>query len=128
MTDLVNRFRLTSGVTATETMAKRFLNIALHDMHLGFEYKVPWAERRGAIRTQATYSTGTLTATQGSFTLAGSGTAWNTTNPFFANTRVNGKIIVGGSRTPYRVAIVGSDTSLTLDTAFTETTAAASSA
>jgi hypothetical protein len=34
-TDLQNRVRVTTSVTATETQAKRYINIALQDMHLG---------------------------------------------------------------------------------------------
>ena len=34
-TDLQNRVRVTTGVTATENQAKRYINIALHDLHLG---------------------------------------------------------------------------------------------
>ncbi len=122
-TDLQNRVRLQTGVSATETLAKRAINIALHDMHLGFDYRVPWAERRATLRTQDDYTTGTVTATRGSTTLTGSGTAWNTANSFgLTNARANGRIVVNGSRTPYTVQTVGGDTSITLSTAFTEAT------
>jgi len=120
-TDLQNRVRATTGVTATENQAKRYINIALHDMHLGFDYKVPWAERRGVIRTQDDYTTGTVTVSRGSTSLTGSGTAWNTNNDFSVkNMRANGKIVIAGSRTPYTISAVGGDTSATLATAFTE--------
>lgn len=123
VTDLQNRFRLTTGVTVTETIVKRYLNIALHDMHLGFDYRVPWAERRSTLRTQDDYTTGTISVTRGSTTITGSGTAWNTNNDFSVkNVRANGKIVINGSQTPYTIASVSSDTSATLATAFTEET------
>lgn len=125
-TDLLNRCRVTTGVTATTEQAKRYVNIALHDLHVGFDYKLPWAERSSVLRTQAQYTTGTLTATKGSTTITGSGTAWNTNNDFsVANMRVGGKIRIGGSRTPYTISAVGGNTTATLNTAFVETTATA---
>src|SRR6266571_4286890 len=81
-TDLQNRVRLQTGVSATETLAKRAINVALQDMHLGFDYRVPWAERRATLRTQNDYTTGTVTATRGSTAITGAGTAWNTANDF----------------------------------------------
>jgi len=125
-TELQNRVRAQTSVTAVETLAKRAINVALHDMHLGFDYKVPWAERRATLRTQDDYSTGTVTATRGSTTVTGSGTLWNTANDFSVNNvRANGKIIINGSRTPYTVQSVTNDTTLVLTTAYTEATATA---
>lgn len=124
-TDLQNRVRVTTGVTATETQAKRYINIALQDLHLGFDYKFPWAERHGRLITQAQYSTGTLTATQGSTTLTGQSTFWNTANAFSVNNmRTNGKIKIAGSLTPYVISSVGSDTAAVLTSKFTESTQA----
>lgn len=125
-TDLLNRVRMQTGVTATDNQAKRYINVALHDMHMGLEYKFPWAERQSTVRTQATYSTGTVTVSRGSTTLTGSGTAWNTNNDFTVkNMRSNGVIVIAGSRTPYRIASVSGDTTATLATAFTESSASA---
>ena len=119
--DLQNRVRATTGVTATENQAKRYINIALHDMHLGFEYRMPWAERRTILRTQDDYSTGTVSTTRGSTSLTGTSTAWNTNNDFSVkNMRANGKIVVNGSRTVYTISSIASDTAATLATAFTE--------
>lgn len=121
--DLQNRCRVTTGVTATENQAKRYINIALHDLHIGFDYRFPWAERSAILRTQAQYTTGTVTATKGSATLTGSGTAWNTANAFSVNNmRVGGKVRISGSLTPYTISAVGGDTSATLSTAFVEET------
>lgn len=124
--DLTNRVRITSGVTATDTVAKRYINIALQDMHLGFDYRFPWAERSGHLITQPQYSTGTVTITQGSTTLTGSGTAWNTNNAFTVkNMRANGKVRIAGSLTPYTIQSVSGDTSATLSSKFTEADATA---
>lgn len=125
-TDLENRVRVTTGVTGTETQAKRFINIALQDMHLGFDYRFPWAERSASIITQAQYTTGTCTATQGSTTLTGQSTAWNTANAFSVNNmRAGGKIRIAGALNPYEIQSVGGDTAAVLTSKFTESTATA---
>ena len=122
-TALMNAVRSDTSVTATINQAKRAINIALQDMHLGFDYKFPWAERSARLITQAQYTTGTCTATQGSNTLAGQSTAWNTNNAFTVkNMRANGKIKIGGSTVPYVVSSVSSDTAAVLSSKFTEAT------
>ena len=122
VTNLSNRLRLTTGVTATDTQLKTALNTALHDMHLGLDYRLPWAERRAVLRTQDDYTTGTVTTTKGSTSITGSSTLWNTNNDFTVkNARANGRIVFSGSRTPYIVSSVGSDTAITLTEKFTET-------
>lgn len=124
ITDLSNRIRGQTGVTATDTIMKRMINIALQDMHLGFDYKVPWAERSDRLITRAQYSTGTVTATQGSTTLTGTSTVWTTTDAFgVANARANGKVKIAGGLTPYVVSTVGGAGSITLSSKFTEDTA-----
>jgi hypothetical protein len=122
-TDLQNRVRAQTGVTATENQAKRYLNIALHDMHIGFEYRFPWAERSARLLTQAEYTTGTVTATKGSTTITGTSTLWDTANDFSVdNVRANGKIRIAGSLTPYVISSVTNDTTAVLTSKFTETT------
>lgn len=118
-TDLQNRVRDQTGVTATQNIAKRYINIALHDMHLGFSEKMPWAERRAVLRTQADYSTGTVSINKGSTALTGSSTLWNTNNDFgVANVRTSGKFVIVGSEEVYSISAVGSDTSVTLNEPF----------
>lgn len=125
--DLISRVRITTGVTATDNVAKRFINIALQDMHLGFDYRFPWAERSAILITQAQYTTGTATATKGSTTLTGASTLWNTNNDFTVkNMRANGKIRLGGGLNPYTISSVSSDTAAVMASKFTETTATAS--
>lgn len=125
--DLINRVRISTGVTASDNAAKRFINIALQDLHLGLDYKLPWAERRAIIRTQDDYTTGTVTTTKGSTTVTGASTLWNTVNSFAVNNaRANGKMIFG-TRLPYIVSSVTNDTTIVLTERFTETSLAAGS-
>ena len=125
-TGLQNAVRVSTGVTATENQAKRAINIALQDMHLGFDYKFPWAERSAILLTHAQYSTGTVTISQGSTSLAGSSTLWNTANVFSVNNmRANGKIRIAGSIAPYTVSAISSDTAATLSSKYTESDASA---
>ena len=127
-TDLTNRVRLQTGVTATQNQIDRYLNTALHDLHIGFDYRLPWAERQARLIVRGTYTTGTVSISKGSTTLTGVSTAWTTTDDFaIANARANGKLTIGGGRVPYVVDTVGSATSITLSSRFTEATVAAGS-
>lgn len=120
-TDLLNRVRADTSATATSNQAKRHINIALHDMHLGYGEKFPWAERQAILVTQDDYTTGTVTISQGSTTLTGSGTSWATNNAFGVNNaRVGGKVVINGGTEVYPVSAVGGDTSITLSSAFTQ--------
>src|SRR3990167_4129590 len=127
-TMLQQAVRVTTGVTATEDQAKRAINVALHDMHLGMDYRLPWSERRAVIRTQDDYTTGTVSTTKGSTAVVGVSTLWNTNNAFTVkNARANGRIVFAGSRTPYVVTTVTDDTNIVLAEKFTETSLAAGS-
>lgn len=120
--DLLNRVRAQTGVTATTQQAKRYINIALHDIHIGNGEKFPWAEREAILVTQDDYSTGTLSVDKGGTTLTGSSTLWNTNNDFsVANMRVGGKIVINGGVEVYLISAVASDTSATISSAFTQT-------
>ena len=104
-----------------DTIAKRLINTSLHDMHLGTDYKFPWAERHGRLIVRAQYTTGTVTITKGSTTLTGTSTVWTTTDAFtIANARANGKVLINGGRTPYVVSSVGGAGTITLTSQFTE--------
>ena len=123
-TDLQNKVRAATSVTATENQAKRYINTALQDIHIGFGEKFAWAERAEVLRTRATYSTGTLTATVGSTTLTGASTLWNTNDDFgITNMRVGGKIVIDGGTDIYGIASVSGDTAAVMDTAWIGTTA-----
>ena len=128
-TDLMNRVRSDTSQSATSTQAKRYINIALQDMHLGFDYRFPWAERQSRLIVRASYTTGTVSISQGSTTLTGSSTAWTTTDVFsVANARANGKMTINGGRIPYVVQSVGGATTITLSSRYTESDVAAGSA
>jgi len=116
---LLRRVRVSTGVTATDNQAKHYINVALQDIHLGFDYKLPWCERTGVLRTKAAYSTGTIAATVGSNSFVGTGTAWTTTNIYGeANIASYGKIKVTGESNIYRVDRTLSGTSLILTTRY----------
>jgi hypothetical protein len=121
-TDLLERLREQTGVTATNTIADRFINVALHDMHISPGGMVPWALRRGVLISHAPYTTGNVSiAAATRTTVAGSGTAWSTAVPGFGfnNTRVGGKITFSGREEIYEVTAVGSDTSITIGSIYT---------
>src|SRR3989304_101899 len=125
-TALENATRVSTGIAATKTQAKRAINIALHDLHLGLDYRLPWAERRAVIRTQDDYTTGTITTTKGSTAVVGVDTLWSTNNAFGVdNARANGRIVFSGSHLPYAVTTATDDTNIVLAERFTETSLAA---
>jgi hypothetical protein len=114
-TDLLQRVRVTTSVSASVEQAKRYVNIALHDIHLGFDYKLPWCERQSILRTKAPYSTGTVSISIGSTSLTGSSTLWNTSNGYAeTNVEANGKFIFEGAQDIYPVSAASTDTACTL--------------
>lgn len=118
-TDLLNRVRANTGTSATVEQAKRYINIALQDIHIGFSERFPWAERKAVLVTHPRYTTGTVTINQGGTSLTGATTAWSTANAFGqSNMRAGGKITFGGSNEVYEIASVGGDTSATLATQY----------
>jgi len=115
---LINRVRADTSDTVTVDHAKEMINTALFDMHNGFRESLPWAERYAVLITQQTYTTGTVSISQGSTTLTGSSTAWDTANAFsIKNARAGGKIKIGASEV-YEVSSVDSDTQITLTTKY----------
>lgn len=124
-TDLQNRVRVATSVTATENQAKRYINTALHDIHMNFDYRFPWTERRGVIRTHAPYTTGTVAVSIGGTALAGTDTLWNTANSYSENNaRTTGKLTISGGTDLYKISAVGSDTSITLNDRYVASSAA----
>lgn len=117
--DLMSRARVDSNQSINTTVAKRFINTALYDMHLGNGERFPWAERNARLLTHAPYSTGTVAVAQGSASVVGTGSAWNTANAFGQNNvRAGGRILFAGDETVYTVESVGSNTTLTLTDVF----------
>ncbi len=126
-TDLQNRVRVATGVTATSNQAKRYCNIALQDIHIGTDYVFPWTERRAFLTTKAPYTTGTVSIAAGSLSLTGSGTAWNTANTYNQNNlRVGSKLTIAGATDIYRVSAVSGDTAATLETRYVASSDASS--
>lgn len=120
--DLTNRIRAQTGTSGPETVMKRYINVALHDIHVGSKERMPWVERQSVLVTNPQYTTGTVSISQGSTTLTGSGTAWNTANSWgVTNVRKYGKFWFGAGLEDYEVASVVSDTSVTLSSRFTQT-------
>lgn len=116
---LIQRVRGNTSDTTLIQLAKQFVNSAHKDIYIRNGEKFSWTERRATITTHAEYTTGTLTATQGSTTITGSSTAWNTADAFGTNNmQVGGKITIAGSEEVYEVTAVGSDTSATISPAF----------
>lgn len=116
-TDLVNRIREQTGKTATDNQAKRYINLALLDMHIGTDYKYPWAERSGTLRTKAKYTTGTIHITKGDSKIIGAGTAFQGNDAFLTkNCVAGGKIVINGTDEVYELASVESNTQATLTT------------
>ena len=116
-TDLQNRTREDTSQTATENQAKRYINIGLHDMHLGFAENFSWAERSAVLVTHDDYTTGTVAidVSTSRTAVTGTSTAWDTLNDYgFKNVRAGGKIVFSGENNVYEVSAVGSDTALTL--------------
>src|SRR5574341_607982 len=114
-TELLNRTRSNTTATAVINQATRYINMALYDLVLGFEYQMPWLERNAIILTHAPYTTGTVSISVGSSTLTGASTLWNTANAYSQNnTTTRGKLLLGGA-TIYTISAVGGDTAITLN-------------
>lgn len=128
-TDLQQRVRVTTSITATENQAKRYINMALQDIHIGTNYTFPWTERRAFLTTHAPYTDGTLSVSVGGTALTGSSTLWNTANSYNQNNmRVGSRITIAGGTDVYRVSAVGGDTSATLETRYVASSAASGAA
>ena len=126
-TFLLNSIRADTSASANVSQAKRLINVALHDMHVGFGEKLTWAEREAILVTQPEYTTGTLVATKGSTTITGTSTAWNTNNDFgVANVRAGGKMVIDGSPEVYPISSIGGDTAGVLTSAWIDATTTAS--
>ena len=117
--DLLNRMRAdTTASGAAETVAKRYLNIALHDTHI--QQNWPWAERPATLITRPPYTDGSISiASTSRTTLEGSNTLWNTavSGMGFNNANTGGKVYISTGEV-YRVSSVGSDTSITLSSRY----------
>jgi hypothetical protein len=117
---LLNRVRAQTTLTANATEAKRLLNEANMDIHVGLTERATWAERKDVLVTHPVYSTGTIAISKGGTILTGTGTDWSASNVFGqANARVTGRIKIDGSNDLYEIASVDSATQITLGSRFT---------
>lgn len=117
--ELLSLIRDTASSTAGDTndIADRYLNEALHEIHINPLRKAPWLVRRSVILTHAPYSTGTVSITAAArTTVTGSSTLWNTavTGMGFNNARAGGKMTFSGISEVYEVSTVDTDTQITL--------------
>ena len=125
---VLNQVRSQTSQANTLSQAKRAVNMALQDMHLGQDYQFYWAEREAKLILQPDYSTGTVAITQGSTSVVGTDSLWNTAGLYGTNNlEVGWKFKVSGNETVYRVATITNDTTLTLDTAYVGATVTAAS-
>lgn len=114
-TEILNKMRQPTNITAISNQAKRYANTSLHDMVLGFEYKLPWLERDATLILMAPYSTGTVAVTRGSTTVTGTSTAWTTANSYNVNNaRTTGKLLFGDGNI-YTISAVGGATDITMN-------------
>lgn len=124
-TEILNKMRQPTNVTAISNQAKRYANTALVDMVFGFEYKLPWLERDAVLITRAPYTTGTVTTTIGSVTVTGASTLWSTVDAYgIANARATGKMSFGDNNI-YGITSVGGAGTITLANRFVSTAALA---
>ena len=118
--DLLVRMRAdTTASSASETIAKRYLNIALHDVHI--QQNWPWAERSAVVITRPPYTTGSVSvASTSRTTLAGTNTRWGSQLSGFGVTVATsgGKVYLSNGEV-YGVSSVDSDTQITLGSRFT---------
>ena len=126
-TAFLNAIREATGITATNNIVDRYLNTALHDIHLNWD--LPWSIRRATLVTQNDYTTGTISVNQGSTSVTGVSTAWATNNAFgVANARDGGKVVLGSVGDGiYLVSGAPTALAMTLNTRFTGSDLSASS-
>lgn len=105
MTDLGQKLNLDIEDSTVLANLKRWTNDSIRDFQN--KYRWYWKQKIGYFQTALIYSTGTLTATNNSRTITGSGTTWD-------STMVGRFIRLDGDIDWYEIIAVGSTTSLTL--------------
>src|SRR3990167_3856822 len=109
----------TTASGAAETIAKRYLNIALHDVHI--QQNWPWAERTATLITRPPNTTGTVyIASESRTTVVGHGTRWGRALSGFAVTVATsgGKVYLSNGEV-YLVSSVDADEQITLSSRYT---------
>jgi len=117
-TELLDSMKEPTGNSSLNAIADRYLNQALHDVHIDPGHNFQWAIRRAYLITHDDYTTGTVAIDVSSSRAAvtGTSTKWNTAveGYSFNNARVGGKMKFT-SQEIHEVTAVGSDTSITID-------------
>ncbi len=93
-----------------QTLYDDFIELALDE--IATECRWTWLRRESQFTTFPGYSTGTVTVTQDSGALTGSGTSWNSGTP--QNLLADDKFLVGTEAAPYRVSGVTGATAATM--------------
>lgn len=104
-----------SNVQQQTDLVKRSVNVALNRIAEYFEWPF-YMVNTGLIVTVAPYTTGTVTAVNGSASIVGVGTTWT-------SAMVGRKIRIASGQPYYRIKSIDSTTTLTLTTVFQDTSA-----
>jgi len=127
--ELLNRTREDTGQSATVDIAKRYINMANYELHMGMGEKLEWCIREAVLITKDKYSTGTITANRGSATVGGVDTVFDSLDDFGnALVRRGGLMKFDGVDDVYRVRNVGNPSLLTLEGDFVQTSLPAGTA
>jgi hypothetical protein len=129
-TDLLGRLHIPTTQSASVTKAKRQINTALQDMHVGQGEKFPWAERHAVLVTQSEWTfASTVSVTQGSANITldtDDFTADRDGNGIYQNAEPGTKFIFNGDLTKlYEFQSAASATAGTLTSVFLGDTNAA---
>lgn len=116
--EVARRATKDQGGSTFTTPIKNLINTSIE--RIAREANWRQLRRSGKFNTVAPYLTGTVTCTNGSAAVVGSGTLWLTgTAPIVIGRRMS----LGGSSQRYTITAVNSDTSITTDYSFDGTTA-----
>jgi len=115
--DLYSEVRTACGLkSADDSLIKTFINDRYKTVAIWpHNYAWPWLCEKTTLLTVAKYTTGTVTATEGSATITGSGTT-------FTSAMVGRKFKVDGFEEIYTISAYVSATEITLDNVFNGTT------
>lgn len=97
---------------------KRWINQAYKDVQEAYDWQ--WRYKWGIVQTVAVYTTGTVTVTEGSRTVTGSGTT-------FTSAMVGRYFKLNNQEETYKIISYTSGTSITIDVPFVETTTSGAS-
>lgn len=115
--ELADRVNLDQTVTANATRLKRWLNMSQQDIASRRDWR--FLEERATVQTSTQYTTGTVTVTNGSATVTGSGTVWTSA------LHLRSFIQFQASNDWYEITAVAGNTSMTISPVFGGTTASA---